>query len=71
MPCDWSKEKDKDAAGRRDATLGWTFDALGVLALAGGAALYYFGGREAEMHAVPIVVQPHKEGAVLSWSGSW
>ncbi len=71
VACDWSTEKSKDAAGHRDEALGWTFGTVGVLALAGGAALYYFGVRDSEVSVTPIATRSHDSGAVLSWSRTW
>ena len=69
--CDWSVEKDKDAAGHRDATLGWTFDTLSAIAIVGSAALYYFGVRDTEIRVAPIATRSRESGAVLSWSKTW
>jgi tetratricopeptide (TPR) repeat protein len=66
--CDWQAVKDKDAAGRRDAGIGYALDAVGIAAIAGGAIMYYLGDRE---HAVTISPRPRDGGAVVSWSGSW
>lgn len=66
VSCDWTVQKSKDAAGRRDATIGYALDAVGVAAIAGGAVMYYLGNRSA------VTVAPRTEGgAVASWSGSW
>jgi tetratricopeptide (TPR) repeat protein len=70
-PCPWSSEKQTDAAGRRDATLGWTFDALGAAALLGSGALYYFGVRESEIHVAPIATRSTQTGVMLSWRKPW
>ena len=69
--CDWANESPKDAAGRRDSTLGWTFDTLGVVALAGSAALYWFGVHDAELQVAPVATRSHESGAVLTWSRLW
>jgi tetratricopeptide (TPR) repeat protein len=69
VSCDWSAEKSKDAEGRRDSALGWTFGAIGVVELVGDAALYYFGVRE---HGISVAVPPSREpGAVVTWGRSW
>lgn len=65
--CDWTMQKDKDAAGRRDATIGRVLDVAGVAAIAGGTVMYYLGARE----NVTVTPAPGEHGAVLSWSGSW
>ena len=66
--CYWDQQKDKDATGRRDATIGYMIDGLGVAAIVGGAVLYYLGD-----HASGIAVspRPREGGAVVTWSGSW
>ena len=69
--CDWAQWSPKDAAGRRDSTLGWTFDTLGVVALAGSAALYWFGVHDAELQVAPVATRSHESGAVVTWSRSW
>lgn len=69
--CDWSVEHEKDAAGRRDATLGTAFDVIGGLAIAGSAALYWFGVHDREVRIEPVAVRGHATGAVLTWSRSW
>ena len=68
VSCDWTVQKSKDAAGRRDASIGYALDVVGVAAIAGGAVMYYLGDRES-----PVTVAPRgrEGGAVISWSGSW
>jgi hypothetical protein len=66
VSCDWGALSSKDAAGRRDATLGWTFDALGGVAIAAGAVLYYAGVRDEH-----VAVEPRGDGATVSWSTRW
>jgi hypothetical protein len=68
MSCDWATNKDKDAAGRRDAAIGYALDAVGVAAIAGGAIVYYFGDRK---HALTVAPRPGEGGAVVVWIGSW
>jgi hypothetical protein len=64
--CDWTVQKSKDAAGRRDATIGYALDAVGVAAIASGAVMYYLGSRST------VAVVPRPEGGVVaSWRGSW
>jgi tetratricopeptide (TPR) repeat protein len=69
--CSWSMVEGKNAAGRLDATLGWTFDALGVVALAGSAAFYWFGIHDNEIQVTPIATRSHESGAALSWETTW
>jgi len=65
--CDWGAQKSKDVAGRRDVTIGYVLDAVGVAAIAGGAVMYYLGARG----GVTVSPRPREGGAVVSWSGSW
>ncbi len=69
--CNWPNEQNRDAAGRADATIGHVLDALGALAVAGGAVSYYLGDRERAITVAPIGTQSHENGAVLSWRTSW
>lgn len=66
--CDWTEQRSKDAAGRRAALIGYSLDAVGVAAIAGGALMYYFGDRRA---AISIAPRPHEGGAIVTWRGSW
>ena len=66
--CDWSAQKSKDAAGRSDVAAGRALDALGGVALVGGAVACYFGYRESSLAITP---RPSDGGAVVTWSGSW
>ncbi|HEY3807188.1 MAG TPA: hypothetical protein VGL61_31520 [Kofleriaceae bacterium] len=66
LSCDWSAEKSKDAAGRRDSTLGWTFGTLGVVALVADAALYYF-----DVHEHGFSVGVGTSSAAVTWSRAW
>jgi hypothetical protein len=68
VSCDWSAQKDKDAAGRRDATLGRIFDGVGMTAMAAGVTLYVLGVRRSER---TLLVQPTPGGASVTWGGSW
>jgi hypothetical protein len=66
--CDWATQKSKDAAGRRDATIGYTLDALGIAAIGVAVALYYHGDHESTIAVAP---RTQEHGAAVSWSGSW
>ena len=66
--CDWTQQRGKDAAGRRDAAIGYTFDGIGAVAIAAGAVMYYLGARAGGVAVVPRL---HEGGAVISWSTSW
>ncbi len=66
--CDWTTQKDKDAAGQRNAAIGYALDAIGVAAIAGGAIMYYLGDRK---HTVSVSPRLREGGASISWSGAW
>ncbi len=68
VTCDWSVQKSKDAAGRRDAALGYAFDVIGIAAIVGGVTMYYLGYREGMISISP---RTREGGAVITWSGSW
>jgi hypothetical protein len=70
--CDWTVLKDKDAAGRRDAAIGYALDTVGVAAIVGGAILYYLGSnRKDDVHITPLTARTHESGMILSWSRPW
>jgi len=64
-PCDWEMWKSKDAAGRRDATMGRVLDVVGLAGIAGGAVMYYLGVRDS------VAVSTSRESAIVSVKGSW
>ena len=66
VSCDWSKWKDNNAAGWRDANVARALDVIGGIGIASGAVLYYVG-----MRNTSIDVHPHEHGAAISWSGTW
>jgi tetratricopeptide (TPR) repeat protein len=66
--CDWATQKGEDAAGRRDAAIGYALDLVGVAAIAGGAILYYLGDRA---HTVVLTPRGREGGAVITWSHTW
>ncbi len=66
--CDWSAQAGKDAAGRRDATIGRVLDVAGAVGIAGGAVMYYLGVRGSGVLVAPT---SDERGAAISWSGSW
>jgi tetratricopeptide (TPR) repeat protein len=66
VSCDWSKWKDDDAAGSRDANIARALDVIGGIGIASGAVMYYIG-----MRNTSIDVHPHEHGAAISWSGKW
>jgi tetratricopeptide (TPR) repeat protein len=65
--CDWSAWKARDAEGRGDAGIGLALDVVGVAGIVAGAATYYLGWRRGTISVSP---RP-RDGAVLTWSGSW
>jgi tetratricopeptide (TPR) repeat protein len=72
MPCTWSNEKMVDAAGRSDAAIGWTLDAVGVAGLISSAALYWFGVRDLEVQVAHVMTtHSSAESAVVSWGVPW
>jgi tetratricopeptide (TPR) repeat protein len=71
MPCAGSLVKAADADGRRDTTVGYAFDAVGALALLGGAALYYFGDHASAVEITPRASRSGETGAVLTWRTTW
>jgi hypothetical protein len=68
--CDWSEQKNKDAAGRRDVMIGRLLDGVGLAAIVGGAVLYYVGNRQSTISVSPRSRETGG-GASISWSGSW
>lgn len=68
VSCDWAILMGKDAAGRRDAAIGYVLDVVGLAALVGGAATYHLGRRRGALTVVP---RSRAEGAVLLWGGRW
>jgi hypothetical protein len=68
ISCDWTDEKSRDAAGRRDAVLGWALDGVGAAALIGSAILLYLDVREHDVTIVPVGTSP---GAAIAWSRAW
>jgi hypothetical protein len=65
--CNWATWRDKDTAGRRDATIGHVLDVAGAVGVVGGGIMYYLGVSS------PVTVVPtSREGGVgIAWSGSW
>lgn len=69
VSCDWAVQRSKDTAGRRDATIGYALDAVGVATIAGGALMYYLGERTITVE--PLSAQPGARGGIVAWSGAW
>jgi tetratricopeptide (TPR) repeat protein len=67
VSCTWSAETTRDAAGRRDAAVGWALDGVGAAALVGSAVLLYFGFNERGIAVVPT----SSTGASVVWSRVW
>jgi tetratricopeptide (TPR) repeat protein len=70
-PCAGSVAKTAESDGRRDTTLGYAFDAVGALAVVGGAALYYFGDRASAVEVTPRASRSGETGAMLTWRTTW
>lgn len=66
--CDWSEQRSKEATGRRDATIGYTLDAIGVAAIVTGAVMYYIGSRES---GVTLAPRMQDGGMSVTWSTHW
>lgn len=67
--CDWAVYGGKDAEGRRAETKQYVFAGIGVAAIVVGGGMYWLGSRE--HHSSPIVVAPDRDGASITWRGSW
>jgi tetratricopeptide (TPR) repeat protein len=65
--CSWAEQSSKDADGRSAQTKQWLFDGLGAAAIVGGGVLFWLGSREES----PIAITPRRDGAAITWSGSW
>jgi hypothetical protein len=67
--CNWTDYAAKDADGRSDQNKQWIFAGIGAAAIVSGGVLYWLGSQEHT--AVPIAITSHRDGAVITWSGSW
>ena len=54
--------------GDEKATIGKVLDGAGIVTIAIGVGLMIYGVRDA---GPTVVIQPHHDGATLSWSGKW
>lgn len=68
VDCDWSSQEARDSAGRRDATIGYTLDIVGVAAIVGGSVMYHLGTRGGALSVSP---RSTEGGVSVSWSGAW
>jgi tetratricopeptide (TPR) repeat protein len=68
--CVWATVSSRDAEGKRDEKMQWTFVGLGSAAVVTGAVLYYLGWKADGEH---VAVQPVAggRGIALTWSRSW
>ncbi len=66
MGCEWATLEDKDASGRRAATIQYVLVAVGAAGMIGGATLYYLG--HSNRH---VVVEMPKHGAVVGVAGTF
>jgi hypothetical protein len=71
VSCDWATQKEKDAAGRRDAAIGYALDGVGIAGILTGAATYYSGHYFRHRRSVSVSSRPLDRGALVTWSGSW
>ena len=67
--CNWAVLGSKDAEGRSAETKQYVFVGIGIAAIVGGGVLYWLASRE--QRPAPITIAPGRDGAVISWSGSW
>lgn len=68
MGCEWATLEAKDADGRRAAQLQYIFYGVGAAGLVTSGIVYYLGARA---RTERVAIAPHRDGAVLTWSGSW
>lgn len=66
--CDWEDLRDDDARGRRYVAVGRALDAVGAVAIVGGAVFYYVGMRK---DAFSVSLRDAGSGVAVSWSGMW
>jgi hypothetical protein len=67
--CDWAVYGGKDAEGRRAETKQYVFAGIGAAAIIGGGVMYWLSSRE--QRPTSIAIAPGREGAAITWSGSW
>lgn len=67
--CDWGVYGPKDADGQSALTKQYVFDGIGAAAIVAGGILYWLGTREPTTSTVAIT--SHRDGAAITWSGSW
>jgi tetratricopeptide (TPR) repeat protein len=67
--CDWAVYGAKDAQGRSAETKHYVFAGIGAAAIIGGGVMYWLASRA--YRPPPIAVVPGRDGAVITWNGSW
>ena len=68
MGCEWATLESKDADGRRAAQLQYILLGVGAAGLVTSGVVYYLGVRA---RSTPVAIEPHGNGAVVTWSGRW
>lgn len=69
--CNWPFQKEREAMGRRSATVGYALDVIGGATLVAGTLMYYFGQRERSITVTPISPRGDGHGATVSWNTAW
>jgi len=64
VSCNWVEQRDKDAAGRRDAKLGYALDVIGLAAVTTAAIWYVFARRE-------VAISRVEGGGLVTWRSRW
>jgi hypothetical protein len=67
--CDWAVYGGKDAEGRRAETKQYVFAGIGATAIIAGGVMYWLASRE--QGPAPIAITSGRDGAMITWSGSW
>lgn len=67
--CNWAVLGSKDAEGRSAETKQYVFVGIGAVAIIGGGVMYWLAPRE--QRRASIAVTSGRDGAVITWSGSW
>jgi tetratricopeptide (TPR) repeat protein len=67
--CIWVMLANKDAEGRSAETKQYVFAGIGIAAIIGGGVTYWLASRE---HRTPsIAITSGRDGARITWSGTW
>ena len=67
--CDWGVLASKEAEGRSAEKKQYVFAGIGAAAIIGGGVMCWWASRE--QRSAPIAIAPGRDGAVITWSGSW